>query len=72
MEVEFNSRLLQYLGQNIEAGAFSSPNPGQVWGSCGKRNKGRYGLATACGAALTSPDGPGEAIGPQAGDYRHD
>jgi len=29
------------------------PNPGQGWGRCLKRNKGRFGCATACAAALT-------------------
>ncbi len=42
--------------------AVNSPNPTQAWGHCGKRNKGRYGIRTACEAILTPPDGPGEAI----------
>jgi hypothetical protein len=29
------------------------PNPGQGWGWCQKRKKGRYGCATACEAAIT-------------------
>jgi hypothetical protein len=28
------------------------PNPGQSWGRCLKRNKGRFGCATACETAL--------------------
>jgi hypothetical protein len=35
------------------------PNPLQGWGRCLKRNKGRYGCATACGAALAP--GPKDA-----------
>ena len=31
------------------------PNPRQGWGRCLKRNKGRYGCATACEAALSKP-----------------
>jgi len=42
--------------------AANSPNPTQAWGHCRKRNTGRYGVAMACGAVLTSPDRPGEAI----------
>jgi DNA primase len=32
--------------------AVNSPNPAQAWGHCRKRNKGRYGVATACEALL--------------------
>ena len=46
--------------------AVNSPNPAHAWGHCRKRDKGRYGVAMACKAALTSPDGPGEAICSQA------
>ena len=42
--------------------AVNSPNPTQAWGHCEKRDKGRYGVATACEGALTSTDGPREAI----------
>jgi hypothetical protein len=42
--------------------ALNSPNPTQAWGHCRRRGKGRYGVATACEAALTLPDAPGEAI----------
>lgn len=42
--------------------AVNSPNPAQAWGHCRKRGKGRYAVATACDAALTSPDAPGEGI----------
>ena len=30
-------------------------NPSEGWGKCLKRNKGRYGCATACEAALSKP-----------------
>ncbi len=33
--------------------AVTSPNPTQAWGHCGKRKKGKYGVATACEAVLT-------------------
>lgn len=33
--------------------AVNSPNPTQAFGLCEKRNRGRYGCATACEAALT-------------------
>jgi hypothetical protein len=60
-----------YLSQNpqapewptcFECGYFrpavSSPNPTQAWGRCEKRNKGRFGVATACEImAEASPDG---------------
>jgi hypothetical protein len=39
--------------------ANQGPNPLQGWGRCLKRNKGRYGCATACGAALAP--GPKDA-----------
>jgi hypothetical protein len=32
--------------------ANQGPNPLQGWGKCLKRNRGRYGCATACEAAL--------------------
>jgi hypothetical protein len=35
------------------------PNPRQGWGRCLKRNKGRYGCATACEKALAP--GPKDA-----------
>jgi hypothetical protein len=38
--------------------AVDSPNPTQAWGECKKLKKGRYGVATACEAILTPPDGP--------------
>jgi hypothetical protein len=38
--------------------AAHSPNPTQAWGHCEKRGRGRYGVATACEAILTAPDGP--------------
>ena len=38
--------------------ADNSPNPTQAWGHCKKRDKGRYGVATACEAILTPPDAP--------------
>jgi hypothetical protein len=31
----------------------NSPNPSQGWGRCNKKNKGRYGVATACEAVLS-------------------
>lgn len=37
------------------------PNPRQGWGRCEKRRRGRFGVATACEAILTSADGPGKA-----------
>jgi DNA primase len=40
--------------------AVKSPNPGQAWGHCRKRNKGRYGVATACEALLVLDPDPGE------------
>ena len=46
----------------FECGHFSpgkSPNPGQAWGWCHQRGRGRYGCALACAAVM-------EAIGPQA------
>jgi hypothetical protein len=46
--------------------AVNSPNPTQAWGHCEKRDKGRYGVATACEAALTSPGAPREAISSKA------
>ena len=36
--------------------AVNSPNPAHAWGHCKKRNKGRFGVATACKAILTPPD----------------
>lgn len=40
----------------FECGHFSpaegSPNPTQAWGFCRERNRGRYGVAAACEAAL--------------------
>ena len=39
--------------------ANQGPNPLQGWGKCLKRNKGRYGCATACEAALAT--GPKDA-----------
>jgi len=42
--------------------AVNSPNPAHAWGHCEKRDKGRYAVATACEAALTSPDALGEAV----------
>jgi len=32
--------------------AANSPNPTQAWGHCRKRDKGRFGVATACGAVI--------------------
>jgi hypothetical protein len=40
----------------------NGPNPRQAWGHCEKRNKGRYGVATACEAILTPPDAQREEI----------
>jgi hypothetical protein len=37
-----------------------SPNPAQAWGHCEKRNRGRYGAATACEAIMASPGGSKE------------
>ena len=42
--------------------AFNSPNPTQAWGHCRKRDKGRYGVATACGAVLTSSGGTTKTV----------
>jgi hypothetical protein len=39
--------------------ANQGPNPLQGWGKCLKRNRGRYGCATACEAALAP--GPKDA-----------
>jgi len=42
--------------------ANSGPNPGQGWGKCLKRGRGRYGCATACEAALApGPKGASNA-----------
>jgi hypothetical protein len=32
--------------------AVNSPNPTQAWGHCGKRDRGRYGVAMACDALM--------------------
>jgi hypothetical protein len=40
--------------------AVGSPNPTQAWGHCKKRNRGRYGVATACEALLVLDPDPGE------------
>ena len=45
--------------------AVNSPNPSQAWGCCGKRNKGRYGVAMACEALLQVESYPGK------GEVRH-
>ncbi len=34
--------------------AVNSPNPTQAFGRCEKRGRGRYGVATACEAIMTS------------------
>ena len=33
---------------------YQGPNPRQGWGRCLKRNKGRFGCATACEKAITN------------------
>jgi hypothetical protein len=43
--------------------AVDSPNPGQAWGYCEKRKRGRYGVATACEALLV--------LYPDLGELRH-
>jgi hypothetical protein len=69
---EHKPEVISFLAKKPEAGervltcfecphfrpAVNSPNPTQAWGHCRKRNKGRFGVAMACEAILTSPDGP--------------
>jgi hypothetical protein len=78
MEVmkEHKPQVLSYLVQTQEASdriltcfecgffrpAVNSPNPTQAFGRCQKREKGRYGCATACEAIMSSSGAPGEAI----------
>jgi hypothetical protein len=47
--------------------AVNSPNPTQAWGHCKKRDKGRYGVATACEAILNLPGAQGETNCSKAG-----
>jgi hypothetical protein len=67
---EHKAKVIEYLARKPEAPervltcfecghfrpAVNSPNPTQAWGHCRKRNKGRYGVATACEALLLYPD----------------
>jgi len=71
--MKYKPQVISYLAQKPEAQervltcydcghfqpAASSPNQSQAWGYCQKRNKGRFGVATACGAVL---DGSGLGV----------
>ena len=75
---EHKVEVIDYLGRSphplaqrhvtcFECGHFrravKSPNPGQAWGYCEKRRRGRFGVATACEALLV--------LYPDLGDLRH-
>lgn len=66
MVKEHKAEVLDYLTQTPRApereltcadcahfSAYPGPNPKQAYGRCLKRNRGRYGCATPCDAALT-------------------